>query len=104
MAAGDLAYLDTRHLSHGRPTPELNYCWKDPYRVVRVHGGSAKLSLLKASTIHLTVHLSYLHRFDNDLLPGQAADAESPDPVIAGKDPSEDEFEVTCILDAHINW
>ena len=28
---------------------------------------------------------------------------KSPDPVIAGEDPSEDEFEVTRILDARIN-
>ena len=49
------------------------------------------------------MNLSYLRRFDNDPLPGQAMDAESPDPVIAGEDPSEDEFEVTHILDARIN-
>ena len=30
-------------------------------------------------------------------------DAESPDPVITGEDPAEDEFEVTRILDARIN-
>ena len=48
------------------------------------------------------VNLSYLRRFDNDPLPGQATDAESPDVVIAGEDPSEDEFEVARILDAHI--
>ena len=27
LAAGDLAYLDTRHLSRGRPTPKLDYRW-----------------------------------------------------------------------------
>ena len=69
-----------------------------------VHGGSAKLSLLTGSKIHPTVNLSYLHPFDNDPLAGQTTDAESPDPVIAGEDPSEDEFEVTRILDARINW
>ena len=68
-----------------------------------VHGGSAKLSLPTGSKIHPTVNLSYLRRFDNDPLPGQTTDAESPDPVIAGEDPSEDEFEVTRILDARIN-
>ena len=49
------------------------------------------------------MNLSYLRQFDNDLLPSQATDAESPDPVIAVKDPSEDEFKVTSILDAHNN-
>ena len=49
------------------------------------------------------MNLSYLRRFDNDPLPGQATDAESPDPVIAGEDPSEDEFGVTRILAARIN-
>ena len=68
-----------------------------------VHGGSAKLSLLAGSRIHLTVNLSYLRRFDNDSLPGQATDAESPDSMSTGEDPSEDEFEVTLILDARIN-
>ena len=68
-----------------------------------VHSGSAKLVLPAGSKIHRTVNFSYLRRFDNDPLPGQATDAESPDPVIAGQDPSEDEFEVTRILDARIN-
>ena len=103
LAAGDLAYLDTRHLSRGRPTPKLDYRWTGPNRVEAVHGGSAKLSLPTGSKIQLTVNLSFLRRFDNDPLPGQRTDAESPDPVIAGKDPSEDEFEVTRILDALIN-
>ena len=52
-----------------------------------VHGGSAKLLLPAGSRIHLTLNLSYLRRFDNDPLPGQATDAESPDPVITGEDP-----------------
>ena len=56
-----------------------------------------------AHKIHPMVNLSYLRRFDNNPLPGQAMDAESPDPVIAGEDPSEDEFEVTHVLDARIN-
>ena len=68
-----------------------------------VHGGSAKLSLPAGSKIRPTVNLLYLCRFDNNPLPDQATDAESPDPVIAGEDPSEDEFEVTRILDACIN-
>ena len=68
-----------------------------------VHSGSAKLSLLAGSRIHPTVNLSYLRRFENDPLPGQATDAESPDPVIAGEDPSEDEYEVTRIFDARIS-
>jgi len=103
LAAGDLAYLDTRHLSRGRPTPKLDYRWTGPYRVEAVHGGSAKLSLPAGSKIHPTVNLSYLRRFDNNPLPGQATDAESPEPVVAGEDPSEDEFEVTGILDARVN-
>ena len=103
LAAGDLAYLDTRHLSRGRPTTKLDYRWKGPYRVEAVYGGSAKLSLPTGSKIHPTVNLSYLRRLDNDLLPGQKTDAESPDPVIAGKDPSQDKFEVTRILDARSN-
>ena len=45
LAAGDLAYLDTRHLSRRRPTPKLYYRWTGPYRVEAVHSGSAKLSL-----------------------------------------------------------
>ena len=53
--------------------------------------------------IHRTVNLSYLRRYDNDLLPGQTRDAESPDTVIAGEDPTEGEFEVTRIFDARIN-
>ena len=68
-----------------------------------VHGGSAKVSLPTGSKIHPTVNLSYLRQSDNDPLPGQTTDAESLDPVIAGQDPSEDEFEVTHILDACIN-
>ena len=103
LAAGDLAYLDTRHLSRGRQTPKLDFRWTGPYRVEAVHGGSAKLSLPTGSKIHQTVNLSYLRRFDNDPLPGQATDAESPDPVIAGEDPTEDKFEVARILDARIN-
>ena len=103
LAAGDLADQDTRHLSRGRPTPKLDYRWTGPYRVVAVHGGSAKVLLPAGSRIHPTVNISYLRRFDNDPLPGQATDAESPDPVIAGEDPAEDEFEVMCILDARIN-
>ena len=92
-----------RYLSRGRPTPKLDYPWTGPYKVEAVHGGSAKLLLPAGSKIHLTVKLSYLCRFDNDSLPGQATDTESPDPVIAGEDPSEDEFEVTRILDARTN-
>ena len=103
LAAGDLAYLDTRHLSRRRPTPNLDYRWTGPYKVEAVHGGSAKLSLLAGSKIHPTVNLSYLRRFDNNPLAGQATDAESPDLVIVGEEPSEDEFEVTRILDSHIN-
>ena len=68
-----------------------------------VHGGSAKLSLPAGSKVHETVNLSYLRRFDNNRLPGPETDAKSPDPVVAGEDPSEDEFEVTRILDAPIN-
>ena len=60
LAAGDLAYLDTRHLSRGRPTPKLDYRWWGPYRVEAVHGGSAKLSLPAGSKIHPMVNLSYL--------------------------------------------
>ena len=103
LAAGDLAYLDTRHLSSGRRTPKLDYRWTGPYRVEAVYGGSAKLSLPTGSKIHPTVNLSYLRQFDNDPLPGQTSDAESPDPVIPGEDPSEDDFEVTHILDSRIN-
>ena len=98
-----MANLDTRHLSRGRPTPKLDYHGMGPYSVEAVHGGSAKLSLPAGSRTHQTVYLSYLRRFDNDLLHGQAIDAEPLDPVIAGEDPSEDEFEVTRILDAGIN-
>ena len=68
-----------------------------------VYGGSAKLSLPTGSKIHPTVNLSYLRRFDNDPLPGQVTDAESPDPVIAGEDPLEGQFVVTRILDARVN-
>ena len=103
LAPGDLAYLNTRHLMRGRPTPKLDYHWTGPYKVEALHGGSAKLFLPAGSKIHLTVNLSYLCGFDNNPLPGQATDAESPDPVIAGEDPSGDEFEVTRILDACIN-
>ena len=103
LAAGDLVYLETRHLSRGRPTLKLDYRWTGPYRVEAIHSGSAKLSLPASSKIQATVNLSYLRRFDNNPLPGQATDAESPDPVIAGEDPMEDEFEVTRILDARIN-
>ena len=103
LATGDLAYLDKRHLSRGRPTPKLDYRWTGPYKVEAVHGGSAKLLLPAGSKKHRTVNLSYLRQFDNDPLPGQTTDSESPDPVIAGEDPSEDEFEVMCILDAWIN-
>ena len=103
LVAGDLAYLDTRHLSRGRPTPKLDYRWMGPHKMEAVYGGSAKLLLPAGSKIHLTVNLSYLRRFDDDLLPGQVTDVESPDPVIAGEDPSEDKFKVTCILDACIN-
>ena len=103
LVAGDLAYLNTRNHSCGRPTPKLNYRWTGPYRVEAIHGGSAKLSRPAGSKVHPTVNLSYLHRFDNNPLPGQETDAESPDPVLAGEDPSEDEFEVTRILDARIN-
>ena len=102
LAAGDLAYLDTRHLSRGQPTPKLDYHWTGPYRMEAVHGGSAKLLLPAGSRIHPTVNLSYFRRFDNDPLPGQATDAASLDPVIAGEDPTEDEFEVTRILHTRI--
>ena len=37
LAAGDLAYLDTRHLSRGRPTPKRDYRWTGPYKVEAVH-------------------------------------------------------------------
>ena len=50
-----------------------------------------------------SANATYLCRFDNNPLPGQITDAESPNPVIAGEDPLEDEFEVTRILDARIN-
>ena len=103
LAVGDLANLDTRHFSCGRPTLKLDYRWTGPYRVEAVHGGLAKLALPAGSKRHPTVNLSYLHRFNNNPLPGQATDAESPNPVIAGGDPSEDEFEVTRIVDASIN-
>ena len=103
LVAGDLTYLDMRHLSCGCPTPKLDYRWTGPYKVEAIRGGLAKLSLPAGSKIHPTVNLSYLRRFDNDPLPGQVTEAESSDPVIAGKDPSADEFEVTRILDARIN-
>ena len=100
--AGDLAYLNTRDLSRSCPTPNLYYHYTGPFKVEAVHDGSAKPSLPASSTIHLTVNLSYLRRFLNDPLPGQVTHTESPDPVIAGEDPSEDEFEETRILDTHI--
>ena len=103
LATGELAYLDTKHHSRGRPTPKLDYRGTGPYRVEAVNGGSAKLSLLAGSKINPTVNLSYLHRFNNNPFPGQATDTESPDPVIAGEDPSEEKFGVTRILDARIN-
>ena len=103
LVAGDLAYLDMRHLLRGRRTPKLDYRWTGPYIVEAVHGGSSKLSLPASSKIHPTANLSYLRRFDNDPLPGQVTEAESPDPVVAGEDPSEDKFEVTRILEAPIN-
>ena len=103
LVARDLAYLDTRHLLRGRPTTKLDYLWTGPYKVVAIHGGSAKPSLPAGSKIHPTVNLSYICRIDNVPHPGQVTDAESPDLVIAGEDPSEDKFEVTHILDARIN-
>ena len=103
LATVDLAYLDTRHLSRRQPTPKLVYRWTGPYRVKALHGGLAKLWLPAGSKIHPTVNLMYLHPFDINPLPGQATDAESPDPVIPGEDPSEDVFEVRRILDASIN-
>ena len=45
VAAGDLAYLDTRNFLFGRPALKLDYRWTGPYRVEAVHGGSAKLWL-----------------------------------------------------------
>ena len=103
LAAGDLASLDTRHLSHRRLTPKPDYYWTGPVKVEAINGGSAMLSLPASLKIHPTVNVSCLRRFDNDPLPGQAMDAECSDPVIAGEDPLEDEFEVTCILDVRIN-
>ena len=103
LVAGDLSYLMTKHLSRNHPTVKLDYCWTGPCKVEAVHGGSAKLSLPASSKIHPTVNLSYLRQFANDPLPGQVTDAESPDPVIAGQDASEDESEVTGILDARIH-
>ena len=55
LAAGDLAYLDTRRLSRERLNPKLDYCWRGLYRMEAVHGGSAKLSLPTGSKIHPTV-------------------------------------------------
>ena len=103
MVAGDLGNLDVRHLSCSRPTPRLDYRWTSAYKVQAVHGASAKLSFPAGSKKHLTVNFSYLRRFNDEPLPGQVSDAKFPDQVIAGKDPLEDEFEVTCILDARIN-
>ena len=103
LAPGELAFLDTRHLSWGHPTPKLDYRWTGPHKVEAIHGGSATLLLPAGSKIHLKVNLSYLRRFDNDPLPAQATDAESPDLVNAGKDPSEDQFEVMRSLEACIN-
>ena len=60
LVARDLPCLDRRHLTHGRPTPKLDYRWTGSYRVEAVHGGSAKLSLPTGSKIHPTVNLSYL--------------------------------------------
>ena len=89
-----------RKTRHRVPSPKQA---PGPYKVEAIHGGSVKLLLPAGSKIHLTVNLSYLRRFDNDPLPGQTTDAKSPDPVIAGEDPTEDEFDVTRILDARIN-
>ena len=61
LVDGDLAYLDTRYISRGRPTPKLDYCWTGPYRGEAVQGGSAKVSLPAGSKVHPTVNLSYLH-------------------------------------------
>ena len=105
LAAGDLAYLDKRYLSHGRPTPKLGYRCAGAYRVEAVYGVPAKLWLPAGSKIHPMVNLSYLRRFDNNPLPGQATDAESPDPVIAGEEPSEDELKVTrCNGGVQTRW
>ena len=68
-----------------------------------VHCGSAKLFLPASSKIHPTLNILYLRQFDNDPLPGKATGAEFPDPVIASEDPSEDELEVTPILDDSFN-
>ena len=103
MVAGDLANLDTRHMSHGRPTPKLDYRWTAPHEVEALQGGSAKLSLPASSKIHLTVNLSYHRRFENDQLPGQVTEAGSPNPVVAGEERSQDKFEVTCILVDRMN-
>lgn len=96
LAPGDLAYLYTRHLSRRRPTPMLDYHWTGPYKVAAIHRGSAKLVLPASLKIHPIVNLSYLRQFINNPLPSQATDAESPEPVIAGEDPTEDEFSKTC--------
>ena len=61
LVAGDLAYLVTKHLSHDRPSLQLDYWCMGPYEVAAVHGGSAKLSLLASSKIPPMVILSY-HR------------------------------------------
>ena len=103
LAPGDPAYLDTRHLSRGGPTRNLDYRSSGPHKVEAVHDGSAKLLLPAGSKIHPRVNISYLRRFDNEPLPGQETEAVFPDPVVAGEDLSENELEVTRILDACMN-
>ena len=101
---GDLTYLSTQHLARGRPTHKLDYRWTGPYQAKSVHRGAAKLALPQGSKIHPVINLSHLRRYPNDPLPGQATEAESPDPVVQDSDdPSEHEFGVVDILDARVN-
>jgi len=78
---GDKVWLSTKHIKTQRPSKKLDYKWIGPFKVLKKHGISCKLSLPESIKIHDVFHPSLLSKDPDNPMEGQ--EPAEPPPVVA---------------------
>ena len=78
IRVGDWVMLDARNLVTKRPSRSLDFKNRGPFRVTRAIGNTAfELDLLpEMGRLYNVFHVWLLHKYDGELLPGQARDVD----------------------------
>ena len=71
-------WLSTKHLALGRPSRKLAKLNDGPYTILEQKGHSYLLDLPEYMKIHLVIHVRFLRKDPDDLLPGQINPPPTP--------------------------